>query len=93
MTASAAPTNANWPGLDLTGYTTTPVINPPAGTVIRHSILVEWTDTNINNLTFEGTAREILRLGFAITVHPIGDLLFNPTAYPGYDDYRTFTFR
>ena len=87
-TASAAPTNVKLPGLDLTGYTTTPAINPPAGTVIRHSILVEWTDTNINNLTFEGTAREILRVGFAIPVHSIGDLLFNPSAYPGYDDYR-----
>jgi Glucose / Sorbosone dehydrogenase len=87
-TASAAPTNAKLPALDLTGYTTTPAINPPAGTVVRQSILVEWTDTNINNLTFEGTAREILRVGFAVPVHFIGDLLFNPSAYPGYDDYR-----
>jgi hypothetical protein len=55
-TASATPTNAKLPGLDLTGYTTTPAINPPVGTVIRQSILVEWTDTNINNLTFEGTS-------------------------------------
>ena len=87
-TASAAPTNAKLPGLDLTGYTTTPAINPPAGTVIRQSVLVEWTDTNINNSTFEGTAREILRVGFVSVVHPIGDLLFNPSAFPGHDDYR-----
>jgi glucose/sorbosone dehydrogenase len=86
-TASAAPTNAKLPGLNLTGYTTTAAINPPAGTAIRQSVLVEWTDTNINNSTFEGTAREILRVGFAVQVHFIGDLLFNPTAYPGSDDY------
>jgi hypothetical protein len=86
--ASATPTNARLPGLDLTGYTTTPAINPPAGTAIRQSVLVEWTDTNINNSTFEGTAREILRLGFAVQVHFMGDLLFNPSAYPGSDDYR-----
>jgi len=87
-TASPTPTNATLPGLDLMGYTTTPAINPPAGTVVRQSILVEWTDTNINNSTFEGTAREILRVGFTSLVHSIGDLLFNPSAYPGSDDYR-----
>ena len=87
-TASPTPTNAKLPGLDLTGYNTTPAINPPAGTVIRQAILVEWTDTNITDLTFEGTAREILRIGSVSLAHPMGDLLFNPSAYPGYDDYR-----
>ena len=81
---SAVPTNTSLPGLDLSsGYTTTTAINPPAGTVARHAVLVEWTDTNRNNSTFEGTAREILRVGFNTNIHPIGDLLFNPLAQPG----------
>jgi hypothetical protein len=49
--------------------------------------LIEWTDTNLNNGTFEGTAREILRVGFNSTEHPIGELLFNPLAHPGDADY------
>jgi hypothetical protein len=64
------------------------VINPPAGVAVRHAVLVEWKDTNINNATFEGTAREILRLGFNSQIHPLGDLAFNPLAQPGDDDYR-----
>jgi len=27
-------------------------------------VLIEWTDTNIRNAAFEGTARELLRVGF-----------------------------
>ena len=81
---SAIPTNASLPGLDLSGgYTTTTAVNPPAGTVVRQAVLVEWTDTNRNNATFEGTAREILRVGFNTNIHPMGDLLFNPLAQSG----------
>src|SRR4051812_33822971 len=85
---SAVPTNAHLPGLDVTGYTTTAAVNPPAGAVSRQAVLVEWTDTNINNSTFEGTARELLRIGFNDVVHPMGDLLFNPRAEAGDEDYR-----
>ena len=67
------------------GYTNTAVELPPAGTVQRHGVLVEWHDTNISNATFEGTARELLRVGFTGTIHPMGDLLFNPNAQP--DDW------
>ena len=35
------------------------------------------------NSTFEGTAREILRVGLNTNIHPIGDLLFNPLAQSG----------
>ena len=70
------------------GYTSTGVINPPVGVVTRQAVLVEWKDTNINNATFEGTAREIVRLGFNGTIHPLGDLAFNPLAQPGDADYR-----
>jgi concanavalin A-like lectin/glucanase superfamily protein/glucose/sorbosone dehydrogenase/Calx-beta domain-containing protein len=84
----AEPTNANLPGLDLSGgYTVTAAVNPPAGTVDRQAVLVEWRDTNRANSTFEGTAREILRVGFNTNIHPMGDLLFNPLAQPGDGDY------
>jgi hypothetical protein len=85
---SATPTNGGLPGLDLTGYTNTTAINPPAGTVSRQAVLVEWSDTNVNNSTFEGTARELLRVGFNSNIHPMGDLLFNPLAQAGGPDYR-----
>ena len=85
--SSAMPTNARLPALNLTGYTTTPTVNPPAGEVPNESVLVEWTDTNIKNSTFEGTAREILRVGFSFDIHQMGDLLFNPLAKPGDSDY------
>ena len=85
---SAFPTNAALPGFDVTGYTTTAAVNPPAGSVAREAVLVEWTDTNINDTTFQGTARELLRIGFNDIVHPMGDLIFNPLAQPGDPDYR-----
>ena len=85
---SAMPTNTGLPGLDITGYTTSPAIDPPAGTVVRESVLIEWTDTNITNNTFEGTARELLRIGFYDVIHPIGDLIFNPLAQSGDADYQ-----
>jgi hypothetical protein len=85
---SAQPTNSGLPGLDLTGYTTTPEINASGISVVRESVLIEWTDTNITNNTFEGTARELMRVGFYDVIHPIGDLVFNPLAQPGDSDYQ-----
>jgi hypothetical protein len=82
------PTNGSLPGLNTNGYTTTGVINPPVGSVTRIAVLVEWTDTNVANTTFEGTAREILRVGFSSNIHPMGDLAFNPLAHPGDADWR-----
>lgn len=86
--ASGQPTNFNHPNLDLTGYTTTARVNPPTGTIRYESVLVEWHDTNIANATFEGTAREILRVGLNDRIHPMGDLMFNPLTQPGDADYR-----
>ena len=40
---------------------------------------MEWTDTNIRNDTFEGTAREILRVGYDRN-HPMDDTIFDPLA-------------
>jgi hypothetical protein len=85
---SAMPTNGALPALDLTGYTLTAPFNPPGGTSVREAVVVEWADANITNTIFEGTAREVLRIGFNDDVHPIGDLLFNPLAKSGDADYR-----
>ena len=83
---SAAPTNAEVPTLNLSGYTTTPAVNPPAGPANLESVLIEWTDTNIRNSTFEGNARELLRVGFDRN-HPMADVVFNPLVRPGKEDY------
>ena len=86
LEGSASPTNSQMPSLNLSGYTVTPAVNPPAGPAHLESVLIEWTDTNIRNSTFEGTAREILRVGYDRN-HPMSDLLFNPLARPHHDDY------
>lgn len=74
-------------GFDNTGYTTTGTEGYPGGGN-RQTVLVEWTDTNITNNSFEGTARELLRMNLAGQIHPMGDLIFNPTAEPGDADWR-----
>jgi Glucose / Sorbosone dehydrogenase len=86
MQGVATPTNANLSTLDLKGYSTTQVVNPPVGPAHLESVLVEWTDTNIRDSAFEGTAREILRTGYDRN-HPMADLIFNPLARPGEADY------
>ena len=86
MEGSATPTNDHLSTLRLDGYATTPPVNPPAGPINLESVLIEWTDTNIRNDTFEGTARELLRVGYDRN-HPMADLIFNPLVKPGQDDY------
>lgn len=81
-TAGRVPVTTKFPGFNASGYTPTNRINP-SGTVTRQAVLIEWTDTNRSNLTFEGTAREILRLGYNSHIHPLGDITFHPTAQPG----------
>jgi glucose/sorbosone dehydrogenase len=83
---SANPTNAKLPTLKVDGYSTTPVVKPPAGPLHFESVLIEWRDDNIRNATFEGGAREILRVGFDRN-HPMADMVFSPLARPGSDDY------
>ncbi len=87
LPGSAMPDNTNLPGLKLDGYKLTEAIAPP-GPTIREAVLIEWTDTNIANTTFEGTAREILRVKHNTRIHPMGDLMFNPAAKPGEADWR-----
>ena len=86
MEGSATPTNAKFASLKLEGYATTPAVNPPAGPVNLESVLIEWTDTNVRNDSFEGSARELLRAGYDRN-HPMADLIFDPLVKPGQDDY------
>jgi hypothetical protein len=82
--APAAPKAAVVPGLDLTGYMTTPAISTPTvnGRIDREVVLIEWKDRNLSNTTFEGTARELLRLQHPMPIHPLGEMTFNPAARP-----------
>ncbi len=55
----------------------------------RHAVLIEWQDTNPADATFQGTARELLRIEFNGRIHPMGDLAFSPRAISASDpDYR-----
>ena len=51
-------------------------------------MLIEWKDRNPANATFEGTARELLRLQHPMPIHPLGEMTFNPVARPGDPDWR-----
>jgi hypothetical protein len=81
------PDNSNYPNLNTSNYGVTPSVNAPGPTGYRN-VLVEWTDTNLNNTTFEGSARELLRIDARDRIHPMGDIIFNPTAGPGDPDWR-----
>src|SRR5262249_56466791 len=54
-----------------------------------HNATPEWHATNPAANTFEGTRRELLRVGHVVAnlTHPMGDVEFNPTAKPGAPDY------
>jgi hypothetical protein len=88
--APAAPKPGVVAGLDLTGYTTTPAIPTPTvgGRIDREVVLIEWRDSNPSNITFEGTAREIMRVQHPLAPHPLGEMTFNPVARPGDPDWR-----
>jgi mono/diheme cytochrome c family protein len=78
-------------GLDLSGYRATPAIvtpMPPGAVINREAVMIEWTDRNIANSTFEGTARELLREQLSSPIHPLGEMTFNPTARRGDPDWR-----
>jgi hypothetical protein len=87
LAGSNIPDNTNFPGLKVAGYTTTPTITTP-GPVLYEGVLIEWTDTNTSNATFEGTARELLRVQYNTRIHQLGDLIFNPAAKPGDPEWR-----
>lgn len=88
---SALPKSGVVPGLDLSGYTTSAPLQPPApasATGGRELVVVEWTDTQTGNTTFEGTAREVLRMQMPGLFHPLNEMTFNPTARPGDPEWR-----
>ena len=90
VTADAAPRAGVVAGLDLSGYATTPAIATPTvdGKIDREAVLIEWKDRNTANATFEGTARELLRLQQPGPIHPMGEMTFNPVARRGDPDWR-----
>jgi hypothetical protein len=87
LPGSSLPDNTNFRGLNVEGYTVTPAIKTP-GPTQREAVVTEWTDTNTANATFEGTAREVMRVQLNTESHPMGGLIFNPTAKPGTPDWR-----
>jgi glucose/sorbosone dehydrogenase len=87
LDAPAVPDNTNAPGFDVSGYTVTAPI-PTPGPITREGVLIEWTDGDRSNVTFEGTARELLRLQLNARIHPLGDVVFNPAARRGDSEWQ-----
>src|SRR5262245_58571441 len=56
LPGTTLPNTASVPSLKIDGYTTTNAI-PTPGPLQNEGVLVEWTDSNPANATFEGTAR------------------------------------
>jgi hypothetical protein len=74
------------------GNPATPNFIPPGFTradVTYHNVITEWHATNPAADTFQGTRRELLRVGHIVAnfTHPMGAVEFNPTAKPGDADY------
>ena len=74
------------------GNPATPNFIPPgftAADVTYHNVITEWHATNPAAATFDGSRRELLRVGHIVAnlTHPYGHLEFNPTAKPGSADY------
>jgi Glucose / Sorbosone dehydrogenase len=87
LSGSAVPDNGRYPALNVAGYSTTaPVVTP--GAIQREGVLVEWTDSNTSNTTFEGTARELMRVQLNTRIHTLSDLAFNPAAERGDREWR-----
>jgi hypothetical protein len=84
---SQTPDNTNYPNLNTANYGATASVDAPGPTVYRN-VLIEWTDINTSNTTFEGTVRELLRIDARDRIHPMGDIIFNPTADPDDPDWR-----
>ncbi len=87
LPGSSLPDNHNFPGFKSSGYSITEPIQTP-GPIIREGVLIEWTDTNPVDTVFEGTARELMRVQYNTRIHPMADLIFNPSAKRGDPDWR-----
>ncbi|HWM10786.1 MAG TPA: PQQ-dependent sugar dehydrogenase [Solirubrobacteraceae bacterium] len=64
---------------DAAKATRAPDLTPQPGTVF-HGVVTEWTAKDPSARTFEGTRREILRIGFSGQIHGIQQIDFNPEA-------------
>jgi len=74
------------------GNPATPNFIPPGfsrSDVTFHTVITEWHAADPAKSTFDGTRRELLRLGHVVEFyrHPMGHLEFNPTSKPGDADY------
>ena len=74
------------------GNPATPDFVPPgytAADATYHNVITEWRTNDPRASTFEGTRRELLRVGHVVMnlTHPFGNVEFNPTARPGDPDY------
>lgn len=87
LPGSSLPNTERFSALKVDGYTTTEAIKTP-GPLQNEGVLIQWTDSNPANATFEGTARELLRVQLNTRSHPMGDIIFNPAARPGDADWR-----
>lgn len=88
---TAVPKEGIIEGLNLIGYQTTSALLPPIAPNprgIKEMVIVEWTDTQISNSTFEGTSREVLRMQLPGIFHPLNEMIFNPTAKKGDPEWR-----
>ena len=84
LPGSQRPDTARLPALTFGpfGYEPTAAVRTP-GPITYESVLVEWTDARPRNSTFEGTAREVLRVQLNHRIHPMGEVVFHPAARPG----------
>lgn len=86
------PNASSFPGYsNASAYAPTTALEAPGNdnANTRHAVLIEWHDTNPADATFQGTARELLRIEFNGRIHPLGDIAFNPRATsPSDPDYR-----
>lgn len=89
LPGSQRPDASNSPGLRFGpfGYEPTAAVATP-GPINFQSVLIEWTDSNVRNTTFEGTAREIMRLQLNSRIHPMGEVVFHPAARRGEPEWR-----
>jgi hypothetical protein len=89
LPGSQRPDTARLPGLTFGpfGYEPTAAVATP-GPINFESVLIEWTDTDLRSPAFEGTAREILRVQLNGRIHPVGEMVFHPTARRGDPEWR-----
>ena len=50
-------------------------------------VLTEWKTDNPDAATFSGTSRDLLRVNMVSGIHGVQEIVFNPNAKPGSEDY------